>query len=446
MEPNGEHEVPTWDALRGRLKDGGASPEVLARFDEIMSRRSFFGLVGRGGVAAALMGAGAGTYATLEGLFGRGLIPVAWAQEAEKAAFSDKPEMIVHSARPVNGEFAPHHLVDHVTPVERMFVRNNGTVPERAEKRDPQGWKMVIDGEVNKPLEITLDRLKQMPSTTVHACIECGGNGRALFNPQPRGNPWMRGAISCSQWKGVRLADLLKEAGIKDSAVYTGHYGEDLHLGGKDEPPISRGIPIDKAMEAHTLVAYEVNGEALPTLNGYPVRLVVPGWVGSCSHKWLTRIWIRNQVHDGPKMGGYSYRVPRYPVRPGEVPPEDAMVIATSWVVKSMITAPAENSNVRAGQPVKVQGHAWAGENTVKEVLVSTDFGINWRKARLAKPAQKYAWYDFETDITFPGRGYHEIWARAFDGQGSAQPFAQPWNPRGYMGNVIHRVPVMATA
>lgn len=446
MKPDVKPEPPDWDGLRGRLQSSGASPDVMDRFDEIMSRRSFFGLVGRGGVAAALMGTGAGTYAALEGLFGRGLIPEAWAEEAEKPAIPGKPDMIVHNTRPVNGEFAPHLLDDHVTPTQRMFVRNNGIVPARAEARDPQGWKLVIDGEVSKPLEITLDQLRQMPSTTVHACIECGGNGRSLFDPPVRGNAWRRGAISCSQWKGVRLADLLREAGMKDSAVYTGHYGEDLHIGGKDEPPISRGIPIDKAMEAHTIVAYEVNGEELPTLNGYPVRLVVPGWIGSCSHKWLTRIWVRDRVHDGPKMGGYSYRLPKYPVRPGEIPPEEDMAIATAWIVKSMITAPAENASLKAGEKIKVRGHAWAGEGKVKEVLLSTDFGITWTKAGLSRPEQKYAWYDYEAELSFPGRGYYEIWARAFDDKGNAQPFAQPWNPRGYLGNVVHRVPVMVAA
>lgn len=440
-------EFPDWDALRGKLQDGGATPEVVDRYDEIVSRRAFFGLVGRGGVATALLGAGAGSYAALSGLFGRGLIPEAWAEEAaQSVSFPGKPDMIVHSTRPVNGEFAPHDLADRVTPTARMFVRNNGTVPARAESRDPRGWKLTIDGEVNRPLEISLDQLRQMPATTVHACIECGGNGRALFNPQPRGNPWGRGAISCSEWKGVRLADLLREAGLKNSAVYTGHYGEDLHLGGKNEPPISRGIPIEKAMEEHTLVAYEVNGEELPGLNGYPVRLVVPGWVGSCSHKWLTRIWVRNQVHDGPKMGGYSYRVPAYPVRPGEVPPESDMVIATSWVIKSMITSPAENSSVKAGQKLKVRGHAWAGEDKVKHVLISTDFGIHWDKARLSASSQKYAWNEFEAEVSFPGRGYYEIWARAFDDQGGSQPVIQPWNPRGYLGNVVHRVPVTVSA
>jgi DMSO/TMAO reductase YedYZ molybdopterin-dependent catalytic subunit len=199
-------------------------------------------------------------------------------------------------------------------------------------------------------------------------------------------------------------------------------------------------------MEAHTLIAYQMNGEDLPALNGYPVRLVVPGWIGSCSEKWLTRIWVRNTVHDSDKMTGYSYRMPAYPVPPGETPPKEDMVIATAWIIKSMITHPEPKKQFKAGEKIKVRGHAWAGEDTVKKVLVSTDYGNHWQEAKLSSPANKYAWYDWETELRFRGKGYYEIWARAFDDKGNAQPFIQSWNPRGYMGNVIHRVPVTIAA
>ncbi|MGD2073883.1 MAG: sulfite oxidase [Gammaproteobacteria bacterium] len=431
--------LDVYDQLRNLLIENGATPEDMDRFDTVVSRRRFFGRVGRGSAALALLGFGAGTEVALKGLFGRGMIPAAWAEEA--AEIEGKPGMIVHNHRPVNGEFPPHLLDDTVTPTKHHFVRNNGLVPERAHNQDPQGWTLTIDGEVHNTLKLSLDELMQMPSVTHQALIECGGNGRANFEPPVRGNPWDRGAIACSEWTGVRLRDLLDRAGLKESAVYTAHYGADPPIGAA--PPFSRGIPIDKAMEEHTLVAYRMNGEPLHALNGYPVRVVVPGWIGSASEKWLERIWIRDQVHDSKKMTGYSYRIPRYPVIPGTRPPEEDMKILTAWQIKSMITAPEAENPFSVDKTIGVRGHAWAGENQVDKVMISTDYGINWKAAKLMEPANKYAWYDFESEVSFDGKGYYEIWARAFDKQGNAQPFRQPWNPKGYLGNVIHRVPVL---
>jgi len=428
--------------LREKLIENGVSRDDLDRFDSVTSRRQFLTRMGGGGTALALLGMGAGTEVALRGLFGRGMIPAAWAQEAEKnEKIEGKPEMTIHNHRPVNGEFAPHLLNDDITPIERHFVRNNGLVPQRALKQDPQGWALTVDGEVHKTLKLTLDDLMQMPSVTYQACIECGGNGRANFDPPVRGNPWDRGAIGCSEWTGVRMRDVLEHAGLKDSAVYTGHYGEDPPLG--SAPPFSRGIPIDKAMEEHTLIAYKMNGKSIHPQNGYPVRVVVPGWVGSASEKWLTRIWIRDKVHDAHKMTGYSYRIPEYPVAPGTRPPKEVMKILTAWQIKSLITRPAAETKAAVGDKIAVRGHAWAGENSVDKVLISTDYGITWKQAKLTQPANKYAWYHFDSEVSFDGKGYYEIWARAFDQKGDAQPFRQPWNPKGYMGNVIHRVPVL---
>ena len=429
-----------WDRVKGKLADNGASPSDLDRVDEVSSRRRFLGQMS---ALATLTGLGAGAEVAMQGLFNRGLIPQAWAEEADASvsAIADKPGMTVHNTRPVNGEFAPHLLDDDITPTERHFVRNNGLVPDRAAQRDAQDWKLVVDGEVHTPLELTLDDLKGMAAVSMPMLIECGGNGRANFDPPVRGNPWDRGAVGCAQWTGVPLKDILNKAGLKDTAVYTAHYGADPQLG--SNPPFSRGIPIDKAMDAHTIVAFQMNGKDLDPLNGFPVRLVVPGWVGSASQKWLDRIWIRNQVHDSKKMTGYAYRVPKYPVVPGTKPPKEDMEIATAWRIKSMITSLAPDSSFAIGESIPVSGHAWAGENKVAKVFVSTDYGVTWNKAELDRAPNKYAWQRFNTTVSFAGRGYYEIWARAFDDSGNAQPFQQPWNPKGYLGNVIHRVPVL---
>jgi DMSO/TMAO reductase YedYZ molybdopterin-dependent catalytic subunit len=411
--------------MRDIDSEGGGS-----RAPRKISRRKWLGLIGAGGAAAAI------------GRFDPGSSTgFAWAQSVgQQGEIPGKPGMIVHSSRPVNGEFPAHLLEDDVTPASRHFVRNNGNLPPRATSLDPQGWTLRVDGEVNRALALSLEDLKRMPAVSMPLLIECGGNGRALFDPPVRGNQWERGAIGCAEWTGVRLRDVLQSAGLKPEAVYTAHYGEDIPLGAAQ--PFSRGIPIEKAMDEHTIIAYQMNGEDLPALNGYPVRLVVPGWIGSCSQKWLNRIWVRDRVHDSDKMKGYSYRIPAQPVTPGTRPPESDMVIATSWIIKSMINRPRAGSEFAVGEEVDVVGHAWAGDNEVTRVAVSTDNGADWKDAMITAPPNRYAWYRWESRMSFPREGKYEIRARAFDDRGNAQPFQQAWNPRGYLGNVIHSVTV----
>lgn len=408
----------------------------------LSSRRHFLATIGKGAALTGLGIFGAGSDAAVRGLFGRGLIPAAWADVEQDLL--PKPDMIVHSEKPFNGEFAPHLLNDNVTPTARHFVRNNSGIPEHAKNRGLHDWRLAVDGEVHKELSLSMDDLTRFPQVTLQAVVECAGNGRSLFTPKVDGTPWIRGAVACSEWTGVRLRDVLKAAGLKETAVYTGNYGADLPIGSGE--PFSRGIPIEKAMDEHTLIALKMNGEDLPAAHGFPARLIVPGWIGSAMQKWLNRIWIRDQVHDSEKMSGYSYRIPAYPPAPGDKPPENDMVIATSGTIKSLITKPQSKTSVKIGAPVKVRGHAWAGENKVDKVYISTDFGIRWQETRLIQPVNRYAWYHWETEIAFGNRGYYEIWARAFDDKGNAQPFTQPWNPKGYLGNVIHRVPVMVNA
>ena len=408
----------------------------------LSSRRQFLATMGKGAALAGLGIFGAGSDAAVRGLFGRGLIPAAWG-EAEQNLLP-KPDMLVHSENPFNGEFPPHLLDDDITPTARHFVRNNSSIPERAKNGDLHGWKLTIDGEVHKKLTLSMDDLTRFPQVTMQAVVECAGNGRSLFTPKVDGTPWIRGAVACSEWSGVRLRDVLKAAGLKQTAIYTGNYGADQPIGSEER--FSRGIPIEKAMDEHTLIALKMNGEDLPPAHGFPARLIVPGWIGSAMQKWLNRIWVRDQVHDSEKMSRYSYRIPTYPPTPGNKPAENEMVIATSGTIKSLITKPQSEMVVKTSTPVKVRGHAWAGENKVDKVYISTDFGIRWQATRLVQPANRYAWYHWDTEIAFGNRGYYEIWARAFDDKGNAQPFSQPWNPKGYLGNVIHRVPVMITA
>ena len=188
-----------------------------------------------------------------------------------------------------------------------------------------------------------------------------------------------------------------------------------------------------------------MNDEPMPLLNGHPLRLVVPGWPGSCSQKWLTKIVLRDRMHDGAKMMGDAYRVPAYPVAPGAEVPEEDMEVIHSMPVKSLITAPQTGARISPGKQVEVRGHAWAGDNEVAAVDVSVDFGATWQAAALDAPVNKYAWQQWRTDLTLPEAGYYEVWARARDDEGRMQPPLTPgWNPKGYLNNMQHRIAIFA--
>ena len=244
----------------------------------------------------------------------------------------------------------PEHLLDdETTPIAKFFIRNNGQIPEAA--ANPDAWKLTVDGEVNNRLELTLAELKsRFQPRTYRMVLECGGNGRSFFQPQARGNQWTNGGAGCAEWTGIPLAEVLQAAGLKDTAKYTAHYGADPHLSGDTtKESLSRGMPIAKAMEPHSLIVFAMNGEPLPNIHGGPLRLVIPGWPGSLSHKWLTRITIRDREHDGQGMTGTSYRVPNKPMVPGGKADEKDFRILESMPVRSIITAPANGTRLPAG-------------------------------------------------------------------------------------------------
>ena len=223
---------------------------------------------------------------------------------------------------------------------------------------------------------------------TMALAIECGGNGRAFFDPPAKGNQWTYGAVACSEWTGVRLKDVLAAGGVQSGVVYTAHVGADAHLSGEPgKLAISRGVPIAKAMTDNVLVAFAQNGGPLHPMNGAPLRLVVPGWPGSCSQKWLQRIYLRDIVHDGPKMTGKAYRVPSYKVEAGEKVDKKDFVIIERMPVKSLITNPANGAG--EGRSIEVRGHAWSGDRTVASVDVSYDFGATWMSAELECPGRR---------------------------------------------------------
>lgn len=402
-----------------------------------MKRRNFLQKTSLGSAAALL-----GTDIVFAGNVSDDFVPVALQQDPY-TLFGKHKDMVMLNDRPWNIEAQAHILDDEVTPGDRMFIRNNGKIPE---KIDPGGWSLMIEGEsALNPRSYSLAELKsKFKKYSYQLTLECGGNGRAEFDPPAKGNQWTVGAVSCAVWSGARLRDVLEEVGIKPDAVYIGYYGGDVHLSGDaDKHPISRGIPIEKALLDETLIAYEMNGEEIPVAHGFPLRLVAGGWPASASGKWLQKLVIRNQVHDGEKMGGQSYRVPCEGVEPGAKVSDEEMCIIESMPVKSLITFPKTGAMIPDGKPLDVRGHAWAGELDVTRVDYSIDFGATWTSCELKKPANRLAWQHFATQVTFPKTGYYEIWARATDAEGRMQPMVLPgWNPKGYLNNACHRIAI----
>ncbi len=352
-------------------------------------------------------------------------------------------ELIVLNDRPWNVETPPHLLDDAITPADKMFIRNNGNPPAEV---DVKTWTLTIDGEsVKSKKTFSLQDLKtKFKSHTYQLTLECGGNGRKGFYPITSGNQWAEGAVSCAEWTGVRLKDVLESVGIKPDAVYIGYYGQDTHLSGDPKKvPISRGVPMSKALEDETILAWAMNGKDIPIMHGHPLRLVIGGWPASTSGKWLSRISVRNIVHDGEKMGGDSYRVPAYPVQPGAKVPDEDMKIIESMPIKSVITYPRTGATLEKGQALAVRGHAWAGDLSVKEMMVSMDYGATWQACALKAPKNRLAWQQWSANLKFPGKGYYEIWAKATDSEGTSQTMVMsPWNPKGYINNSCHRIAV----
>ena len=375
-----------------------------------------------------------------------GFIPVAFAAQNNPDTIEGKEGLIILNDRPINAETPAHLLDDNITPNHRMFVRNNGIPPENI---SPDNWTLEITGEsCVTPTTFTIKDLRErFEEVTLQLQVECGGNGRSEFVPAASGNQWTTGAIGCPKFTGVRLRDVLNFCGIATDAQYVGYYGADTHTSGNpDLDAISRGVPITKAMERESIIAWAMNGEDIPKQNGFPLRLVCAGWPGSVSGKWLNRLVVRNQIHDGEKMAAPSYTVPRLKVAPGSKVPNEDMRIIESMPVKSLVTFPESGISQDYRQRLPVRGHAWAGDDQISGVFLSIDFGATWLPTAVSSAANRLAWQNFESWVQFPEPGYYEIWARAMDNVGRSQPMVVPgWNPRGYLNNACHRIAVQAT-
>lgn len=401
-----------------------------------LSRRAFMARVAGAGAIAAL-----GSAALPRELWAQAAAPAKPAGDPpgtvpNSAIMGEKvPDMKMHSERPLTASVSAEHHHFAVTPNNRMFVRNNLLTPDI----DAGKHVLRVQGLVDKPLELTLDELRnRFPVFTTQSMLECAGSGRTGFSPTPRGTPWPpTGGMGCPRWTGVSLAEVLKAAGVQAGAVHVAFTGSDFGAL-PTIPPVTRSVPVWKAMERHTMVAFGMNGVPLPKVHGYPLRIVVPGWAGSASTKWLSSIDVLAAPFKGPYMDD-SYRIPVRPVAPGDKMPADA-VSTEAWPVKSMLTYPAPNAKFAAGKPVLVEGRAWAGDNDIARVELSFNEGVSWVRADLNSGGDKYAWRTFSYEYRPRGSGFVTVLARAADDKGNVQPIASAWNPLGYFWNGIYRV------
>jgi DMSO/TMAO reductase YedYZ molybdopterin-dependent catalytic subunit len=352
-----------------------------------------------------------------------------------------KRDMIVRSARPLDLEMPLEGFSDYITPIDRFFVRTHVYDP----RVDIGQWRLTVDGEVASNLTLTMDDLRRMPSVELVSVLECAGNGRGFYEPSMPGLQWGNGAVGNGRWRGVRLADVLKRAGLKPSPTEVLFNGADTPIG--TMPDFQRSIPIAKALHPATLLAYEMNGEMLPVEHGFPLRVVVPGWAGDSWIKWVSSITVLNREHDGFWMAR-AYRHPGRPVPPGTAVAPEQMQSVTSLRVKSIIAGPGDGAVVAAGTPLVIRGTAWSGDaGPVTTVEISTDTGRTWQPAAMRRDQRTdFGWRLWEYRWTPPRQAYYTVLARARDEAGNIQPLEQEWNPSGYGWNVVSRVGVNVTA
>jgi DMSO/TMAO reductase YedYZ molybdopterin-dependent catalytic subunit len=342
--------------------------------------------------------------------------------------------MILRSFRFVDLETPVEDFNTWLTPVPHFFVRNHMHEPSEFNADD---WRLAVGGEVEKPFTLNLTELSKVEIHSVVNTLECAGNGRSLQRPQVPGIQWGKGAVGTARFSGPRLRDLLQRAGVKSTGKHVMFRGLD-DVPGK-VPPFIRSIPIEKALDADTLIATHMNGALLTEHHGFPARALVPGWIGAASCKWLTEIKVLDAEFVGNFMSP-AYRFPNQPGKPGEaIKPEDTHPL-TALSVKSVISGPSNGATAKPGA-LHVHGAAWAGEADIVKVEVSTDEGATWNPAKLGHEQAHYAWrlwsYEWKAKA-----GDYSIQSRATDSQGRVQPVTPVWNPSGYLHNAIDQVKI----
>ncbi|MGI0131082.1 MAG: sulfite oxidase, partial [Thermoplasmata archaeon] len=350
------------------------------------------------------------------------------------------PGLRVVTRDPVCAETPLTELDTWITPTERFFVRSHLPVPQL----DAAAWRLSVVGEVDRGLELSLEDLRREPPRTVVTTMECAGNGRSSVYPPAEGVRWAQGALGTALWTGVSLWDVVKRAGIRPAAIEAVFEGADHghEPGVPEELAYAMSVPIGKAEHPDTLLATEMNGEPLSPSHGFPVRVIVPGWYGMASVKWVTRVSLIDH-----SFRGYYRTQPYTFIHEGD-DPKILRKPVTSLQVKSVITWPAEGASVRPG-PLLVQGAAWSGGGVVRRVEVAVGMPADaggdapWRAATIVGPLTPHAWVRWELPIEFDRPGYFVLRSRATDERGDTQPLRAEWNFRGVANNSMHAVPLI---
>jgi DMSO/TMAO reductase YedYZ molybdopterin-dependent catalytic subunit len=418
----------------------------------MITRRSLIEAAGRGAVLAGaghvitrtlVSGATAEAADLKEPLNLTPQLPEGTRQEALLDALPGKRPLIKLSYRPPNYETPVDLLRSAITPNDAFFVRYHlSDIPEV----DAQNWRLSVGGDgARGALNLSLDELKQMPAVEVTAVCQCSGNRRGLFDPHVPGVQWGYGAMGCARWKGVRLKDVLDRAGLRNEALEIVLAGTDKGAFDKT-PPFIKSIPVWKAVEDTTLIAYEMNGQPLPHWNGFPARVVVPGWTATYWMKHIARLDVVTTPFDGFWMKS-AYRIPlgRFPVVARFASQETTVnTPITEMVVNALMTSHADGATVPAGRTVAIGGVAWDAGYGINAVDVSTDGGRTWSAAALGDDLGRFAFRPFSATVTAPASGTLRVMARASNRIGQTQAAALIANPAGYHHNVIQTLSLVA--
>lgn len=346
-----------------------------------------------------------------------------------------------HSSRPLQAEATRQAMEPWETPISGFFIRSHHGVPVVPEdpKESDSKWVLKIDGLVEKPLLFTLADLKKMPIKSLHAVLECSGNGRALQKPPVSGVQWERGAVGNAEWSGVKLSDLLAKAGVKSNAHY-------VRIEGADLPPFPtvpafiRSVPLDKMLHEDTLLAWSMNREPMPILHGGPLRLILTGWYGENWIKWLTHLTLTETEDTGFFMKK-GYRIPQKSVKPGEPWDSSTGAPIEQLLVQSYIVQPTDKQRFPLGQ-IQIDGKAFSGAGSISKVELSIDQGKTWQLADVISPRKSGGWQEFHKILLVNQPGPLTLLSRATDSQGNQQPMTENWNPGAYLRNSVDSVEI----
>ncbi len=323
-----------------------------------------------------------------------------------------------------------------LTPVGLHYLLVHYDVPVV----DASSWRLSVGGDVDAELSLSLEELRARPAKTLAVTLECAGNGRALLSPRPLSQPWLLEAVGTAEWTGTPLRGLLEEAGIGKGAVEVSFRGLDRGFEGGTAQQYERSLPLADGLRDEVLLAWAMNGEPLPPQHGFPLRLVVPGWYGMTSVKWLERIMVLDQPFDGYQQAR-SYRLRQTPDELGEAV---SRMLPRSLMVPPGIPDFATRERRLEVGPCTLSGRAWSGSGPIERVDVSVDGGHSWSHARLGSQRSEWSWVGWEWDWEVAEAGVYEVCCRAVDAAGNEQPLEPPWNLGGYANNEVQRLSVTA--